>query len=110
MSLTRRTILASAPAAAAAATLGGPAMAQAQTPATGPMASGTRQAPGFYRYKVGDIEVTAVFDGFAARPLQNFVRDVPLEEVQKAASDAFLPTDAFQNPYTPLVLNVGGQL
>ena len=27
------------------------------------------QAPGFYRYKIGDITLTAINDGFARRPL-----------------------------------------
>ncbi len=33
-------------------------------------AAATGQAPGFYRYKVGDITVTAINDGFFRRPLE----------------------------------------
>lgn len=58
MLLNRRSILAAAPAAAAATVFGAPAFAQG-TPAAAPPASGPQQAPGFYRYKIGDIEATA---------------------------------------------------
>ena len=96
-------------------------MAQAQAPqpeapprpATtppGPPAGAERQAPGFYRYKVGDIEVTAVNDGFAMRPLENFVRNAELAEVKKAMEEAFLPANALPITFTTLVLNAGGQL
>jgi glyoxylase-like metal-dependent hydrolase (beta-lactamase superfamily II) len=102
MSVTRRTLLA----AAAAAPLGGPALAQGQssTPAAGAPASPARQAPGYYRYKVGDIEVTAVHDGMAPRPLEGLIRNAELADVQKAMKDAFLPTDHLPITFTPLVL------
>jgi glyoxylase-like metal-dependent hydrolase (beta-lactamase superfamily II) len=32
-----------------------------------------KQAPGFYRYKVGDFEVTVITDGALAFPVENFV-------------------------------------
>jgi glyoxylase-like metal-dependent hydrolase (beta-lactamase superfamily II) len=104
MSMTRRTVLATAPAAA----LGGPALAQqpasAQTPAP------SQQAPGFYRYKVGDIEVTAIHDGFAPRPLDGLVRNADLGDVKKAMVDAFLPTDVLPITFTTLALKTGGRL
>ena len=53
MLMTRRSVLAAAPAAAAAAI--SPAWGQETPPAPAPSAS--QQAPGFYRYKIGDIEV-----------------------------------------------------
>ena len=34
-----------------------------------------KQAPGFYRYKVGDIEVTVVTDGVARGKLLGELRD-----------------------------------
>jgi glyoxylase-like metal-dependent hydrolase (beta-lactamase superfamily II) len=109
MSMTRRTILAAAPAAAA---LGGSAQAQTapSAPAAGSATSGTQQAPGFYRYKVGDIEVTAVNDGFFSRPLEGFVRNAEPAAVQKAAEEAFLPTNALPIPFTTSVLKIGNKL
>jgi glyoxylase-like metal-dependent hydrolase (beta-lactamase superfamily II) len=69
------------------------------------------QAPGFYRFKVGEIEVTLVNDGAAARPLNDqFVRNAPLADVQAALTAAFQPTDTLTIPFTTAVLNTGRQL
>jgi glyoxylase-like metal-dependent hydrolase (beta-lactamase superfamily II) len=108
MSITRRTVLAAAP----AATLGGSALAQTQAPAQTSSAASTagQQAPGFYRYRVGDIEVTAVNDGAGKRPLEGFIRNADLADVKKALEEAFLPTDAFANTFTSQVLNLTGRL
>jgi glyoxylase-like metal-dependent hydrolase (beta-lactamase superfamily II) len=114
MSMTRRTLLAATPAAAAATTLAGAALAQnagsapAQAPAGG--AAATRQAPGFYRYKVGDIEVTAVHDGSFAIPTKGFVRNAEQEQVDQATQDVFMPAGQVVIPITTLVLNQGGRI
>jgi glyoxylase-like metal-dependent hydrolase (beta-lactamase superfamily II) len=109
MTITRRAVLATT--ALAAAPIAGPALAQttpsAPVPAQG---SASRQAPGFYRYKVGDIEVTAINDGFAQRPLEGFVRNAELSQVQQAMQEAFLPSNALPIAFTTLVLNQGGRL
>ncbi len=106
--LTRRTMMAAAPLAA-----GMTGLAQAQTApapaASPPAAAGVPQAPGFYRYKVGDIEVTAVNEGFFTRPLDGFVRNAELADVKKAATDAFLPDTALPIPFTTSVLRTGGK-
>ena len=81
--------------------LSGPALAQGA-----PMP----QAPGFYRYKVGDITLTAVNDGFARRPLEGFVRNAELADVKKAMEQAFLPQDALSITFTTLVVQTGGKL
>jgi glyoxylase-like metal-dependent hydrolase (beta-lactamase superfamily II) len=110
MSLTRRSILAAAP-AAAVLTSGGVALAQGTQAAPAAAAPGSQQAPGFYRYKVGEIEVTAINDGFWNRPLDaNFVKNAPLEEVQKAQERYFLPTNVTPIPFTTSVLRTGGRL
>ncbi len=114
MSMTRRTLLAATPAAAAATTLAGTALAQnagsapAQASASG--AAGTRQAPGFYRYKVGDIEVTAVHDGSFTFPAKGFVRNAEQEQVDQATQDVFMPAGQVVIPITTLVLNQGGRI
>jgi glyoxylase-like metal-dependent hydrolase (beta-lactamase superfamily II) len=110
MTLTRRAVLAST--ALAATPLAAPSLAQTSTPSS-TSATGTTagaQAPGFYRYKVGDIEVTAIQDGFARRPLEGFVRNAELPQVQQAMQDAFLPNDALPISFTTLVLRQGNTL
>jgi glyoxylase-like metal-dependent hydrolase (beta-lactamase superfamily II) len=111
MSVTRRTMLA-APPAVAAATMTNQVFAQNQPTAPGQAATpeASQQAPGFYRYKVGDIEVTAINDGFARRPLENFVRNADLAAVKKAMEERFLPQDALPITFTSLVLNAGGRI
>jgi len=110
MSVSRRNILAAAPMAAAAATLTGPAFAQAPAPAQ-PTPPAGKQAPGIYRYKVGDIEVTAFHEGTIPRKLDDkFIVNAPLNEVQAAMERAFLPKDSFNNSYTTLVVNTGRNL
>src|SRR5215212_10397986 len=106
MPITRRTVLTAAP----VVTLGGSALAQAQTQAAAQTSSAGQQAPGYYRYKVGDIEVTAIHDGFARRPLEGLVRNADLNDIQKAMADAFLPTDALPITFTTLTLRTGGRL
>lgn len=109
MTITRRTILAST--ALAATPIVGPALAQTAPSASAPaQGAGSRQAPGFYRYKVGDIEVTAINDGFAQRPLEGFVRNAELSQVQQAMQEAFLPGNALPITFNTLVLNNGGRL
>ncbi len=113
MTITRRTVLAGT--ALAAAPVGGSAaLAQTNTATPGTSApttmAGSRQAPGFYRYKVGDIEVTAINDGFARRPLEGFVRNAELKDVQAAMQEAFLPSDALPITFNTLVLSQGDRL
>jgi len=102
--LTRRSALLSTTAAAfAAATASMPARAAA--PAAG------KQAPGFYRYKVGDFEVTVVSDGLSRFKLpDNFVTNVKKEEVQNALGAAHYDREMFDNTYTPILVNTGSKL
>jgi glyoxylase-like metal-dependent hydrolase (beta-lactamase superfamily II) len=93
--------------AAAAAALVSPSLS---LPAAAQGAAAARQAPGFYRYKVGDFEVVAINDGVARRPLDGFIRNAELPDVQKALSESFMPTDALTIPFTTLVVNNGGNL
>jgi glyoxylase-like metal-dependent hydrolase (beta-lactamase superfamily II) len=84
-------------------------LAQTQAPAQTRSAA-FQQAPGYYCYKVGDIEVTAIHDGFALRPLDGLIRNADLDDVRKAMADAFLPTDVLPITFTTLALKVGGRL
>src|SRR5260370_38122635 len=102
--LTRRAIL-----AGAAATALSPLAAASPARAAAPLAD--RQAPGWYRYKVGSIEVTAVTDGAFANPLTDtFIRNVPKEETNKVLEAMHLPQDKVVVPYTPIAVNTGSKL
>ena len=105
--LSRRSIVTTGPLAAVALSapgpVGGAAAQNAQTPAA------ALQQNGWYRYKVGDVEVTAIHDGFAMRPLEGFVRNAELADVKKAMADAFLPENALPITFTTLVLKTGGK-
>lgn len=77
--------------------------------AGGPPAS-TPVAPGVARVSLGTVTAMTLTDGNFVRPLAaGFVRDVPLADVQAALKDAALPTDKVDVPFTPLLVDVGGQ-
>ena len=103
MKLTRRHALAGASALAAT-----PLLSNAPVNAAAPMAD--KQAPSFYRYKVGDIQVNAIFDGSLTFALdEKFVPNAKLEEVSAALDNAFLPKDKMTLLFTPLAMNIGGK-
>lgn len=90
---------------AAALATAGITSARAAAPAAG------KQAAGWYRYKVGDIEVNVVTDGVARGKLaENFVTNVKAEEVKNALAAAYRDRDIFDNTFTPVVINNGGKL
>jgi glyoxylase-like metal-dependent hydrolase (beta-lactamase superfamily II) len=103
--LTRRAVLVGA----AAATALSPFAANSPTQAAAPLAS--KQAPGWYRYKVGSIEITVATDGARANPLTDtFIRNVPKEETNKALEAMYLEKDKIVVPYTPIAVNTGSRL
>ncbi len=102
MHLNRRTALVASVAAALA-----PVLPRAGHAAQAPAG---QQAPAFYRFKVGDLEVTAINDGVAFRPLDGFIKNASLDEVKAALGAAFLPTDRMTIPFTTLVVNTGAKL
>ena len=81
--------------------------AQAAWAAAPPQAG---QAPSFFRYRVGDMQVTAIHDGLAYRGLDGFIPNADTAAVKQALADNFLPTDKFPITYTTLVINTGGKL
>src|SRR3977135_2613014 len=104
MELTRRHALAGA-AALAAAPLSPPMPANAAAPVA------DKQAPSFYRYRVGDIQVTVVSDGRNTFPLEDsFVSNAKKEEVNATLAKAFLPRAIVTFYFAPLVINTGGKL
>ncbi len=96
---------------AAGSLIAAPALVRgAATQAPTPPSAAPPQAPGFYRFRIGGFLVTTVQDGFFARPLEGFVRNAPLAEVQAAASNAFLPTDRQVIPFTITFVQRGDSL
>ncbi|CAN7200966.1 MBL fold metallo-hydrolase [Bosea sp. LjRoot9] len=71
-------------------------------------AAGTPKA--FHKFKVGDIEVTTVYDGLWEKPhAPNFAKNASLDEVKAALiagglTDAYVPV-----PFTVTIVKVGGR-
>jgi glyoxylase-like metal-dependent hydrolase (beta-lactamase superfamily II) len=102
--ISRRTMLTGA-AAASFAALAIPIPVQAAAPPSG------KQAPSFYRSKLGDFEITVVSDGARAIPLPpTFVRNVGNAEVLAAAEAAYMPKGSIIAPFNPIVVNTGAKL
>src|SRR5262245_19857394 len=106
--LNRRTVLTGA-AAAGAATLAPalPSTTQAAAPLSG------QQAAGWYRYKVGDIEVTVATDGVNRfRFPDGFVVNQNREAVNGGLAAAYLQPapDMIAIPYCPCAVNTGSRL
>ena len=104
----REFFMASTAAAAALAMplpLAGRAFAQDAMPAEG------GQAAAAYRYKSGDIVVTAATEGVNLRKLEDgFVTNASLEEVKAALDEAFLSPEVLAIPFTPVVIQSGEDL
>ena len=70
----------------------------------------TTQAPGYFRYRVGDIQVTAINDGTAQRMSEGLIPNAPPGALQQQLADLFLPTDKLTITFTTLVVNTGSKL
>jgi glyoxylase-like metal-dependent hydrolase (beta-lactamase superfamily II) len=63
-----------------------------------------------HRYKVGEIEVTVLTDGFRMAPVDgNYLVNASAEDLAKALAAAGLPTDKMKNSYSPIVLSTAGK-
>lgn len=63
-----------------------------------------------HRYKVGDIEVTVLSDGFRMVPVDgNYLSNATADDLQKALAAAGQPTDKMRNTYSPIVLTTSGK-
>lgn len=111
MSLSRRSFFTTS-ALAGSALVGAPAILRgAASPALAKAPIAGTQAPSFFRFKIGEIEVTALHDGEGVRPLDaSFVKNAPLEDVQKVLASNFLPTDKLTISFTALLVNTGSRL
>lgn len=96
----------------AAAALSAPALLRARPVAAqgaGPGATWA-QAPGFFRQRLGGFTLTMLHDGSRTVPLQGFVRNAPLEEVQRTLAESFLPTDQLRITFTAPLVDTGRHL
>lgn len=114
MTMTRRHALAGA---AALATVPAAVIAHAQVRAqvgaqvAPPPAGDLRQAPSYYRYRVGEALVTVVSDGANTFPLPDgFVVNVGKDEVGAALENLFRPRDTMTIQFGPLAIRSGGKL
>ena len=101
----RRALSVSMAATAGASLWPGAQSALASVPQAG------QQAPGYYRSRLGDIELTVVNDGVSRMPItEDFVKNVPRAQVNATLDELFLERDFYAGPYNPLVINAGGKL
>jgi glyoxylase-like metal-dependent hydrolase (beta-lactamase superfamily II) len=99
--LNRRNLIAGSAAALAATAL--PALAAA--PKMG------KQAPGFFRFNVGDFEVTALHDGSVASEIdEKRIPNVPLADVLAHMESQYMPTKPAINQFNTMVINTGSKL
>jgi glyoxylase-like metal-dependent hydrolase (beta-lactamase superfamily II) len=101
--LTRRGLITGA-ATLAAASLAGPALARA------PMRN--TPAPAFYRFKLGEFEVTVVSDGplNLGEPTGDVFKGLSKEEMVQTLANHYLPTNGVKLDQNAVVINTGPQL
>jgi glyoxylase-like metal-dependent hydrolase (beta-lactamase superfamily II) len=66
---------------------------------------------GFYRYKVGSVEVTALYDGIWKKPHDPaFIKNAGVDDTKAALAKAGMTTEYMPIPLTVIVLKVGDKL
>ena len=80
------------------------------------LAQGTDKSPlnpaglKFHKFKVGDIEVTTVFDGAITREHNaGFVNNASIDDMKTALRKANLPDDKISNAYTVTIVKIGSR-
>jgi glyoxylase-like metal-dependent hydrolase (beta-lactamase superfamily II) len=102
---TRRNLLSVAAGAAAAVTV------PFDHPVRAAMAPAGKQAAGWYRYKIGTIEVTVATDGVARfKMAEDHVINIKKDMVNAALAEAFMEKDMMTTPYNPIAVNTGSKL
>jgi glyoxylase-like metal-dependent hydrolase (beta-lactamase superfamily II) len=106
--VSRRKLLIGA-ATVSAVAAAGPMLATSSASATG--AAAGKQAPGFYRYKVGEFELTQIADGARTFPMPDgFVKNVDKVLALAAAEAAYMPKGQVTVPFNPVIVNTGSKL
>jgi glyoxylase-like metal-dependent hydrolase (beta-lactamase superfamily II) len=102
VALSRRSLL-------TASALAGLSLTVRPADAAAPIA--TAQGPGLYRYRLGDVQLTALYDGVWYLPIDDkFVRNASGGDVNRALAAAFLPPSVLPISFTALLVNTGGKL
>lgn len=106
--LSRRNLMLGAAGAAVAFGLGTGLSPSAR--AAAPMLGVSR--PKFYRFKLGDYEVTTILDGIVQvpDPWKIFGENQPPETVQQYAEQNLLPPARLENPFNVTLVNTGKEL
>src|SRR5258708_10061746 len=101
--VSRRSLLALGAGLGATAAMGGSALARAPKAGTQPSY--------FYRFNLGDAQVTVVSDGpLPLGPPKGTFVGAPNEEIRKMLSDNFLPTDNVVLEQNSPIVNMGDKL
>ena len=67
------------------------------------------QAPGYYRAAVGDLEITALYDGYVDLAA-NLLLGASKAEVQRLLASSFIAGEKVQTAVNTYLINVGGKL
>jgi glyoxylase-like metal-dependent hydrolase (beta-lactamase superfamily II) len=66
---------------------------------------------GYYKYKIGSVEVTALYDGIWKKPHDPaFIKNASVDETKAALAAAGMTTDYVPIPLTVIVLKIGDRL
>jgi glyoxylase-like metal-dependent hydrolase (beta-lactamase superfamily II) len=104
--MTRRGVLGTA---AAAAAFGLSSKLEFVLPAFAEMA--IEPTVGHYKYRVGDVEVTAIYDGIWRKPHDPaFIKNASIDDTKEALAKAGQTTDFMPIPLTVVVLKIGDRL
>lgn len=104
--ISRRDFVASA--STAAAVLGASGSVTFLTP--DPAAADAATRAGFYRFNVGDIEVTTLFDGIWEKPHDPaFIRNATVDETKAALRAAGMDDSKVTIPFTITLVKMGGK-
>jgi glyoxylase-like metal-dependent hydrolase (beta-lactamase superfamily II) len=102
---TRRSMLSAAAGATAMAVSPFEISVSAATPPAG------KQTAGWYRYKVGTLEITVATDGIARfKMAEDHVTNIKLDTVNAALAEVFMEKDTMTTPYNPVAVNTGSKL
>ena len=63
----------------------------------------------FHRYKLGDIAVTVLADGFRIASPDTYLANTTKEDLVATLAAAGLPTDHMRNTYAPIMLETSGR-
>lgn len=106
--LSRRALLAGTAVAGAASAL---APLAAHSPAFAAAPTAGKQAPGIYRQKLGEFEITQITDGAFRRPVSNgFVVNISKDQAIAATEAAYFQKDQVVIPLNPVLINTGSKL